>query len=69
MTMGVMPLAPVLGGVLLGTLGGPAAIGALVGASALTALIPTLSRAMRSVPGPSEWERPDQPAATAPVTV
>jgi len=68
-TMGAMPVAPVLGGVLLGTLGGPAAIGALVVASALTALIPTLSSAMRSVPRPAEWERPDETAPTSPVMV
>ena len=56
-TMGAMPLSPVLGGILLSGLGGPAAVGGLVVASALCALIPTLSRPMRSVPRPAEWPR------------
>ncbi len=55
--LGTLPLAPVLGGVLLSQLGGTAAIGGLVAVVALTALIPTLSRTMRSVPRPSEWPR------------
>jgi MFS family permease len=54
-TMGTLPLAPVLGGFLLGSFGGQVAIAALVGASVLTALIPTFSRPMNSVPRPSEW--------------
>jgi MFS family permease len=54
-TMGAMPLAPVLGGLLLGRLGGSAAIAGLVAAAALTAMIPTLSRSMRSVPRPADW--------------
>jgi len=53
--MGAMPLAPVLGGLLLGRLGGSAAIAGLVAAAALTAMIPTLSRSMRSVPRPADW--------------
>jgi len=60
-TMGSLPLAPVLGGFLLGAFGGQAAIAAMVGASVLTALIPTFSRSMNSVPRPSEW------SATQPV--
>jgi len=56
-TMGAMPLAPVLGGVLLGAFGGTAAIAGMVVASVLTALIPTFSRAMNSVPRPAEWPR------------
>jgi MFS family permease len=71
-TMGAMPLAPVLGGALLATLGGPASIAGLVVAAAVTALIPTMSRSMRSVPRPSEWQtglgsraaRPVERAAT-----
>jgi predicted MFS family arabinose efflux permease len=54
-----MPLAPVLGGALLAVLGGPAAMAALVVLCALVALIPTLSRTVRSVPRPSEWATPD----------
>ena len=53
--MSVMPLSPVLGGWLLGTVGGSHAIAALVALSAAVALLPTLSRAIRSVPRPSEW--------------
>jgi predicted MFS family arabinose efflux permease len=54
-TMGTLPLAPLLGGFLLGTYGGQAAIAGMVAASVLTALIPTFSRSMNSVPRPSEW--------------
>ena len=56
--MGAMPLAPVLGGLLLGSLGGSTAIAALVAATGLAAMIPTLSRSIRSVPRPAEWPRP-----------
>jgi MFS family permease len=58
--LSMMPLAPVVGGLLLSQLGGTAAIGGLVAAVALSAMIPTLSRTMRSVPRPSEWERVQQ---------
>ena len=50
-----MPLAPVLAGVLLAAVGGPATMLALAWLVALVALIPTLSRSVRSVPQPSEW--------------
>ena len=56
-TRGAMPLAPVLGGLLLWSLGGRAAVAGLVAASALAAMIPTLSRPMRSVPRPADWPR------------
>ena len=49
-------LAPLLGGVLLSTLGGPAAIAAIGGLVALAALIPTLTRSIRSVPRPVVWQ-------------
>jgi MFS family permease len=58
-TMAGMPLAPVLGGFLLQSFGGQAAIAGMVAASVLTALIPTFSRSMNSVPRPSEWIRPE----------
>jgi MFS family permease len=61
--MGAMPLAPVLGGLLLGAYGGTVAVAALVAAASLAALIPTLSRSMRAVPRPAEWPRLDRPAA------
>jgi hypothetical protein len=63
-----MPLAPVVAGVLLATLGGPATMAALAGLVALVALIPTLSRSVRSVPRPAEWlVAPGDPTAeTAP---
>lgn len=54
-SMTTMPLAPVLAGVLLGWLGGRDAILALGVLTALVALIPTLSRSVRSVPRPSDW--------------
>lgn len=61
--MATMPLAPVLAGALLGTLGGRDAILALAGMTALAALIPTLSTAVRSVPRPAEWVTPERAAA------
>ncbi len=57
-----MPLAPVVGGVLLTTLGGPGAISALGAATAVSSLYLTMSPAVRSVPRPSHWApRPDSP--------
>jgi predicted MFS family arabinose efflux permease len=55
--MGVMPFAPLLGGLLLTGLGGTGAVAVLVAATALGALVPTLSRSIRSVPRPAEWPR------------
>ncbi len=54
-SMGVMPFAPLLGGWMLSDLGGSLAIALLVFATALGALVPTLSRTIRSVPRPAEW--------------
>jgi MFS family permease len=51
-----LPLAPAVGGGLLAALGGPAAIGALAVATALVALVPTLSRHVWSVPRPGQWQ-------------
>ena len=53
--MATLPLAPVLGGLLLEHTGGPAAIVGLVVAAVLTALVPTLSREVRRVPRPADW--------------
>ena len=53
--MSIMPLAPVLAGVLLSGVGGPAAIAVLGVLAAGVALIPTLSRSVRAVPKPSVW--------------
>ncbi len=50
-----MPVAPVVAGVMLAALGGPATMVALAGLVALVALVPTLSRSVRSVPRPAEW--------------
>ncbi|HCB05637.1 MAG TPA: MFS transporter [Nocardioides sp.] len=50
-----LPLAPVVGGVLLAWLGGPEAMAFLTVLCALVALIPTLSASVRSVPKPAEW--------------
>jgi MFS family permease len=58
-TFGFMPLAPVLGGFLLAAFGGPSAIAGLVVAAAVSAMIPTLSRSMRSVPRPADWPTPE----------
>jgi MFS family permease len=55
-SMSVMPLFPLLAGFLLSALGGGAAIAALGVLTALTALIPTLSRSVREVPRPMVWQ-------------
>jgi MFS family permease len=55
-----LPLAPVVGGGLLTLLGGPTAMAALGALAASVALIPTLSRSVRTVPRPSEWARSEQ---------
>ena len=54
-SMSVLPLAPVLAAALLAGLGGGAAVAVLGGLTALVALIPTLSRSVRSVPRPRDW--------------
>lgn len=64
-SMSVMPLAPLLGGWLLEHQGGTVAIGALVVASALLAVLLTSSRSIRSVPRPSEWVLEPVPAPVA----
>ncbi len=65
-----LPLAPVVGGGLLALLGGPVTMAVLAGITLLVALIPTLSRSVRSVPKPAEWapvpvevEREPEPVA------
>lgn len=67
-SMMTMPLAPVVAGALLGSLGVRDAILALGAITTLVALIPTLSRAVRSVPRPAVWQAqpatPSQPAAS-----
>lgn len=54
-SMTTMPLAPLLAGVLLDGLGGRGAILVLGALCAAVALIPTLSRSVRSVPKPEAW--------------
>ena len=56
LSMSVIWVAPLLGGALLATLGGPEAIAVIGGLVALSALIPTLSRSVRSVPRPAVWQ-------------
>jgi hypothetical protein len=53
--MSVMPLAPLLGGFLLEQCGGAAATSGLLLAAVGAALIPTLSRSVRSIPRPRDW--------------
>ena len=60
--MSMMPVAPVVGGFLLETYGGPAATLGLLVLVTVTALIPTLSVTVRGIPRPAEWPRPDSPA-------
>jgi hypothetical protein len=59
-----MPLSPVLAGALLHGLGGSGAIAVLGALIAVVALIPTLSRSVRSVPRPESWIRESAPLAT-----
>jgi hypothetical protein len=65
LTLATLPLAPLLGGVLLEHAGGPAATAGLLVAAAATALVPTLSRPLRGVPKPADWPAaPDDTPAT-----
>ena len=57
LAMSVMPLAPLLGGVLLDHLGGPRAVIVLAAATVVVALVVTCSRSIRSIPRPAEWAR------------
>lgn len=61
-----IPLAPLLGGWLLETWGGTAATLALMAAAALSALIPTLTREVRTVPRPRDWPVPETVDQTTP---
>jgi MFS family permease len=61
-SMSAMPLSPVLAGALLHGLGGTGAIAVLGALTAAVALIPTLSRSVRSVPRPRAWI--DEPATS-----
>ena len=54
--MSVIWLAPILGGVLLERIGGRDAVLVIGALTALAALIPTLTRTIRSVPRPSVWQ-------------
>lgn len=60
-----MPLAPALAGLLLSVLDGGDAVLVLTALSAAVALIPTLSRSVRSVPRPAQWPRIPEPAPVA----
>jgi MFS family permease len=55
-SMLTMPFSPLLAGALLTGVGGAAAVAVLIGLTALVALIPTLSRSVRSVPRPAVWQ-------------
>ena len=63
-SMLLMPLAPVLGGGSLAALGGHGAMVGLGAACGLVALVPTLSREVRSVPRPAVWRTSDRTLAT-----
>ena len=56
LSMSVIWVAPLLGGALLAALGGSAAIAVIGGLVAVIALIPTLSRSIRTVPRPAVWQ-------------
>ncbi|WP_148611987.1 MFS transporter [Nocardioides rubriscoriae] len=68
-SMSAMPLAPVLAGTALTVLGGAGAVLALGALLGVAALVPTLSRTVRSVPRPEVWRAEVAPAASAPATV
>jgi MFS family permease len=55
-SMLTMPLSPLLAGVLLAGTTGAVAVGTLAALTAAAALIPTLSRSVRSVPRPVVWQ-------------
>ncbi|WP_193609412.1 MFS transporter [Nocardioides lijunqiniae] len=59
LSMSVMPLAPVVAGLTLSAWGGPAATATITALCALVALVPTSSRAVRSVPRPAQWASQD----------
>jgi predicted MFS family arabinose efflux permease len=63
-----LPLSPLLAGALFSTIGGPATIAVLGSCCGCVALIPTLSRSVRSVPRPADWPTADEPVAVAPVS-
>jgi hypothetical protein len=54
--MAMMPLAPLVAGSLLDRLGGVQTLLLLGIATAAVALIPTMSRRVRSVPRPADWQ-------------
>jgi MFS family permease len=64
-SMSTMPLSPIVAGALLTGLGGGGAIAALGALTAAAALIPTLSRSVRSVPRPAVWQAEMRADATA----
>jgi predicted MFS family arabinose efflux permease len=66
-SMSAMPVAPLLGGIALTVVGGSGAIGLLVAATALGALVPTLSRHIRSVPRPAQWHGDIESGTLSPV--
>lgn len=53
----MMPLAPLLAGLLLADLGGARAMAILLAATGCAALIVTLSREVRAVPRPDAWDQ------------
>ena len=63
--MSLMPLAPLLGGVLLEQLGGRAATVGLRAVVTVSALIPTASATVRRIPRPAAWPRFEEPSAPA----
>jgi MFS family permease len=56
LAMSIIWLSPLLGGALLASLGGSEAVAVVAGLVAVVALIPTLSRSVRSVPRPAVWQ-------------
>jgi MFS family permease len=56
LSMSVIWVAPLLGGALLASIGGSAAIAVIGALVAVSALIPTLTRSVRSVPRPAVWQ-------------
>ncbi|TQL69685.1 putative MFS family arabinose efflux permease [Nocardioides albertanoniae] len=59
-----IPVAPALAGLLLSTVDGPTAVLIVTALIAAAALIPTLSRTVRSIPRPDLWPRPEATTET-----
>lgn len=56
-SLSILPLSPLVGGLLLERAGGQVAVASLVAVAVVLALGLSASRSIREVPGPADWER------------